>query len=108
MFVSNMIFGQGMDSMADVCHGSIGFLSGVLFRKGMLRRDRVSLAVFSGLWCFVYGYYESCIGINVSIQGYMVCYCYLLGDGSTFDVIHGAATVFLLIAGEPMLEKLIE
>ena len=110
MFVSNMIFGQGPWTPWQMfAMGSIGFLSGVLFRKGMLRRDRVSLAVFSGIVVFfVYG------GImnpaSVLMFQYKVTWSAIVTSwvmGVPFDVIHGAATVFfLLIAGEPMLEKL--
>jgi hypothetical protein len=89
--------------------GIIGFLSGVLFRKGVLRRDRISLAVFGGIVVFfVYG------GImnpaSVIMFQYKVTWPAIVTSwvmGVPFDLIHGAATVFfLLIAGEPMLEKL--
>jgi energy-coupling factor transport system ATP-binding protein len=47
MLAANLLFSQGpwtpwqMFSM-----GSIGFMAGVLFRKGLLRRSRGSLATF--------------------------------------------------------------
>lgn len=110
MFVSNMIFGQGPWTPWQMfAMGIIGFLSGVLFRKGLLRRDVVSLAVFGGIAVFfVYG------GImnpaSVLMFQYKVTWPAIVTSwvmGAPFDLVHGAATVFfLLIAGKPMLEKL--
>lgn len=110
MFVSNMIFGQGPWTPWQMfAMGIIGFLSGVLFQKGLLRRDSVSLAVFGGITVFfVYG------GImnpaSVLMFQYKVTWSAIVTSwvmGVPFDLIHGTATVFFLfIAGEPMLEKL--
>lgn len=50
MLVSNMMFSQGpwvpfqMFTM-----GIIGFLAGILFRKGLLRRTRISMCVFGAV-----------------------------------------------------------
>ncbi len=110
MFVSNMIFGQGPWTPWQMfAMGIIGFLSGVLFKKGLLRRDVVSLAVFGGIAVFfVYG------GImnpaSVLMFQYKVTWPAIVTSwvmGAPLDLIHAAATVFfLLLAGEPMLEKL--
>ena len=110
MLVSNIFFGQGpLTPWQMFAMGIIGFLSGILFRKGLLRRDRLSLAVFGGVVVFfVYG------GImnpaSVLTFQYKVTWSAIVTSwviGVPFDLIHGAATVFfLLIAGEPMLEKL--
>lgn len=110
MFVSNMLFGQGPWTPWQMfAMGIIGFLSGVLFRKGLLRRDVVSLAVFGGIAVFfIYG------GImnpaSVLMFQYKVTWPAVVTSwvmGAPFDLVHSAATVFfLLLAGEPMLEKL--
>ena len=110
MLVSNIFFGQGpLTPWQMFAMGIIGFLSGVLFRKGLLRRDRVSLAVFGGIVVFfVYGGIMNPASVltfqhkatwSAIVTSWVV--------GVPFDLIHGAATVFfLLVAGEPMLEKL--
>ena len=110
MLVSNIFFGQGpLTPWQMFAMGIIGFLSGVLFRKGLLRRDRISLAVFGGFVVFiVYGGImnpASALTFQYKVTWQAVFTALVMGV--PFDLIHGAATVFfLLIAGEPMLEKL--
>jgi len=111
MLVSNILFSQGpwtpwqMFSM-----GIIGFLAGVLFRKGWLRRNRSSLAIFGafsavaiygGIMNFAMAVMRGSEGLNRTvILAYYV-------SGIPMDLIHGFATViFLMFAAEPMLEKL--
>ena len=55
--VSNMFFGQGPWTPWQMfVFGIIGFLAGVLFRKGFLRRNPISLSIFGGLATFfIYG-----------------------------------------------------
>ena len=111
MMVSNVLFSQGpwmpwqMFSM-----GIIGFLAGVLFRKGLLRRSRGSLATFGAFAAvIIYGgimnpaaalmYNSQSINLEMLLAYYV--------SGLPMDLIHAAATViFILIAAEPMLEKL--
>ena len=110
MLVSNMFFGQGpLTPWQMFAMGIIGFLSGVLFRKGLLRRDSISLAVFGGISVFIiYGIIMNTASVftfqyKVTMQAVFTA----LVMGVSFDLIHAAATVFfLLLAGEPMLEKL--
>ncbi|MBQ6857128.1 MAG: ATP-binding cassette domain-containing protein [Lachnospiraceae bacterium] len=111
MLVSNILFSQGpwtpwqMFSM-----GIIGFLAGVLFRKGWLRRNRSSLAIFGafsavviygGIMNFAMAVMRGAEGLNRTvILAYYI-------SGIPMDLIHGFATViFLMFAAEPMLEKL--
>ena len=111
MLVSNILFSQGpwtpwqMFSM-----GIIGFLAGILFRKGWLRRSRGSLAAFGAFSAvFIYGgimnpaaalmYSGASLNRNLILSYYV--------SGLPMDLVHAAATVlFLLLAAEPMLEKL--
>ena len=111
MLTSNILFSQGpwtpwqMFSM-----GMIGFLAGVLFRKGWLRRNRGSLAAFGAFAAvIIYGgimnpaaalmYNSQSVNWNMILAYYV--------SGLPMDLVHAAATViFLLIAAEPMLEKL--
>jgi len=111
MMVSNILFSQGpwmpwqMFSM-----GIIGFLAGILFRKGLLRRSRGSLATFGAFAAvIIYGgimnpaaalMYNS---QSINLQMLMAYYV----SGLPMDLIHAAATViFIFLAAEPMLEKL--
>ena len=111
MMVSNVLFSQGpwmpwqMFSM-----GIIGFLAGVLFRKGLLRRSRGSLATFGAFAAvIIYGGImnpAAALMYNAQSINWEMLKAYYI-SGLPMDLIHAAATVlFLLIAAEPMLEKL--
>ena len=111
MLTSNMLFSQGpwtpwqMFSM-----GIIGFLAGILFKKGLLRRTRISLAVFGAFTAIIiYG------GIMNPAAAFMTSpesislktlFAYYI-TGLPMDLVHAFGTVlFLMIAAEPMLEKM--
>jgi energy-coupling factor transport system ATP-binding protein len=111
MLASNILFSQGpwtpwqMFSM-----GIIGFLAGVLFRKGLLRRTRGSLAIFGAFSAIIIygGIMNPASAIMYSSQNlnWEVILAYYI-SGLPMDLVHAAATViFILIAAEPMLEKL--
>ena len=111
MMVSNVLFSQGpwmpwqMFSM-----GIIGFLAGVLFRKGLLRRSRGSLATFGAFAAvIIYGGImnpAAALMYNSQTLNWEMLKAYYV-SGLPMDLIHAAATViFILIAAEPMLEKL--
>ena len=111
MLTSNILFSQGpwtpwqMFSM-----GIIGFLAGVLFRKGLLRRSRGSLAIFGAFAAVViYGGImnpASALMYSSANLNWQVILAYYI-SGFPMDLVHAVATVFfLLIAAEPMLEKL--
>ena len=110
MLVSNMMFSQGPWTPWQMfCMGIIGFIAGVLFRKGVLRRTRISLSVFGALAAIiVYGgimNFASAI-MWVSDISWEVLLPYYI-TGFPIDCIHGAATaLFLWFISEPMLEKL--
>lgn len=110
MFVSNMLFGQGPWTPWQMfAMGIIGFLAGVLFRWGLLRRDRLSLAVF-GLLCAIVLYgglmnpasvlmYQSDPTWEMFLTAYVT--------GFPVDVVHGLSTaLFLWVLARPLLEKL--
>ena len=109
-FVSNMFFGQGPWTPWQMfAFGVIGFLAGILFRKGLLCRSPISLAAFGGITTFiVYGGImnpASVIMWQPNPTGEMFLLAYL--QGIPFDLVHTAATVFfLIIISRPMLEKL--
>lgn len=108
--ISNFFFGQGPWTPWQMfAMGLCGFLAGVLYRRGLLRRGRVSLCIFGALSALlIYG-----VLMNISSallwQGtvsWATIGAYLL-SGFPVDCVHAAATVcFLWLFGEPMLEKL--
>lgn len=108
--VSNFFFGQGPWTPWQMfAMGLCGFLAGVLYRRGLLRRGRVSLCIYGALSALlVYG-----VLMNVSSAllwqspvSWATIGAYLL-SGFPVDCVHAAATVcFLWLFGEPMLEKL--
>ena len=110
MLVSNMLFSQGpwtpwqMFSM-----GIIGWLAGVLYRKGVLRRGRLSLCIF-GVICstVVFGGImnpASALMWSNTINWKIILSYYI--TGIPVDLVRAVATFFFLWLGaEPMLEKL--
>ena len=110
MVASNVLFGQGPWTPWQMFSaGIIGFLAGVLFRKGLLRRTRISLCIFGAIATVViYGgimnpaaalMYTETLNWNLLLTYYV--------SGIPVDLIHASATVlFLWLAAEPMLEKL--
>jgi len=108
--VSNMFFGQGPWTPWQMFSaGIIGFLAGVLFRKGMLRRSPTSLAVFGGIATFaIYGGIMSPASVLMwqpNPTRTMILMSYL--HGLSFNLVHAAATVaFMVMISKTMLEKL--
>ena len=110
MLLSNIFFSQGpwtpfqMFSM-----GIIGFLAGILFRKGLLRRTRGALAVFGAICAIViYGGIMNPVSALLWTEdlNWKLILTYYV-TGFPVDCVHAAATVlFLLVLAEPMLEKL--
>ena len=109
-FVSNFFFGQGPYTPWQMfAFGIIGFLAGVLFRKGLLVRDKKVLCIFGGVATFViYGGImnpASVIIFQNTITKEMIIASYL--SGIPFDLVHAVGTIiFLNLIAEPMLEKL--
>ena len=109
-FVSNFFFGQGPWTPWQMfSFGIIGFLAGIMFQKGILRKTKTDMCLFGFLATFViYGgimnpasviMWQSNININMVLSSYVM--------GMPFDFIHAVSTVFFLfLAAEPMLEKL--
>ena len=111
MLTSNMIFGQGPWTPWQMfAMGIIGFLAGVLFKKGWLRRTRASLAVFGAFTAVIIygGIMNPAAAMMMSSEALKwetIVSCYI--TGLPMDLIHGFGTaIFLIIAAEPMLEKM--
>lgn len=109
-FVSNFFFGQGPWTPWQMfCFGIIGFLAGILFKQGVLRKEKLPLCVFGGLATFfIYGGIIDLGSVlmftpKLSWQALMATYI----SGFWFNIVHAAATVFfLLVISQPMTEKL--
>ena len=90
--------------------GIIGFLSGVLFTKGWLRRTRVSLSVFGAFSAVIIygGIMNPAAAFMASAESitWKTLSAYYI-TGLPMDLVHAFGTViFLMIAAEPMLEKM--
>ncbi len=110
MVASNVLFGQGPWTPWQMFSaGIIGFLAGVLFRKGFLRRSRVSLCIYGAIASIViYGgiMNPAAALIYANTLNWKLLLTYYV-SGIPVDLIHAVATVlFLWLAAEPMLEKL--
>ena len=110
MFCSNVLFGQGPWTPWQMfAMGIMGLLAGILFRKGLLHRDRFSLSVFGGLVTFlIYGGImnpASVLMYQPNVSWEMIVSAYITGVPA--DAVHALATgMFLWFLSETMLEKL--
>ena len=109
-FVSNFFFGQGPWTPWQMfAFGIIGFLGGILFKKGFLRKTKASLSVFGFLATLViYGGImnpASVIMAQSKITPQMIYASYIAG--LPLDLIHALSTAFFLwFIAEPMTDKL--
>lgn len=109
-FVSNFFIGQGPWTPWQMfAFGIIGFLAGIMFRKGLLGTTKSPLCVFGFLSTFfIYGFImdtASVFMVQPSLSWKVMLPFYI--SGAPFNLIHAGATVFfLLVASKPMIEKL--
>ena len=111
MLISNMLFSQGPWTPWQMfAMGISGFLAGLLFRTGAIPPKRVLLSIYGGLTAIIiYGGImnpaAALIWAGSSINWKMIVSYYV--SGFPMDCVHAFATiVFLLIAAEPVIEKL--
>ncbi len=109
-FISNFFFGQGPWTPWQMfAFGIIGFLAGILVRKGALKKSRGPLCLYGFLATFfIYGGIMNMASLLmwssiINWKSILVVYI----SGAPFDLIHACATVFfLLVAAKPMIEKI--
>ncbi|RXZ83026.1 ECF transporter S component [Paenibacillaceae bacterium] len=109
-FVSNFFFGQGPWTPWQMfCFGIIGFIAGLVFKKGRLQRTRLVLCLFGGLaTLLIYGGIIN-IGSLLMFTSHFSWPALLAtyASGFWFDMVHAVATVvFLYFLARPLLEKL--
>lgn len=110
MLVSNIYFGQGAWTPWQMfAAGIIGFISGIIFRRGLLNTTRASLSVFGFIVTLViYGgimNFSTIILTRAQINGATLAAYY--AQGLPMDLIHALSTfVILWFISEPLLEKL--
>ncbi len=109
-FVSNFLFGQGPWAPWQMfAFGIIGFVAGILFKKGFLRKTKASLCIFGFIATLaIYGGImnpASVIMWQSKINWDMIKSAYIIG--MPFDLIHALGTAFFLwFISEPMIDKL--
>ena len=109
-FVSNFFFGQGPWTPWQMfCFGIIGFLAGILFQKGIIKKTKLSLCIYGGLATFfIYGGLMNLSALlmftaKFSWKALMASYI----SGFWFDMVHAIATVFFLyVISQSMIEKI--
>lgn len=110
MLVSNILFQQGPWTPWQMfAAGIIGFIAGILFKKGLLSRNRIALCVFGFISTVViYGLimnFASAVMARAT-NNLATIFSFVI-TGFPMDIVHGLATViFLYFCAEPMLEKL--
>lgn len=109
-FVSNFFFGQGPWTPWQMfALGIIGFIAGIFFEKGFLKKKKTPLCIFGFLVTLVvYGGIMNPASVIMSqnkITWGMIITSYLVG--MPMDLIHSLATAFFLwFISKPMLDKL--
>lgn len=110
MFLSNMMAGQGpwtpwqMFSM-----GIIGFLAGLLYKKGWLSKTRGSLCVYGAFAALVIygGLMNPASVLMFQARPTMAMIWVSYAQGFVFDLVHAMATVFFLwFTSKTMIEKI--
>ena len=110
MLVSNMLFSQGPWTPWQMfAMGIIGWLAGILYRKGVLRRSKLSLCIFGVIASTViFGGImnpASALMWSNTVNWKIIMSYYV--TGIPVDLVRAVATfVFLWLGAEPMLEKL--
>ena len=110
MMLSNMFMGQGPWTPWQMfAFGMIGFLSGILYQKGILKARKVDLCIFGFLSVFLI--YGGIMNPASALMAYgTVTWESLLAfyiSGAPVDVVHALSTViFLWFLSRPLLEKL--
>ena len=109
-FVSNFIFGQGPWTPWQMfAYGIAGFLAGLCYRCGILKKKRVSLCVFGGVcvMLIVGPLLDTCSLFFASSEVTKESALAIYATGLPVNAIHAVATIVTLaLFTGPLLEKL--
>ncbi len=109
-FASNVYFGQGPWTPWQMfAFGIVGFLAGVLFQKGILRRNKIDLCIFGFFATLIIcgGILNTATVVMSQNKITMEMLLKTIAVGLPMDLIHATSTAFFLwFALEPMCEKL--
>lgn len=108
--VSNIFFSQGPWTPWQMfAFGMIGFVAGLLYRKGLLKPTRLSLSIFGFFAVFlIYGGImnpASMLMFSAVVTKEALIAMFI--SGAPMDLVHASSTfIFLFVLAKPMLEKL--
>ncbi len=109
-FVSNFYFMQGPWTPWQMfAFGITGFLAGILFQKGILRKNKIELCIFGFLATLIVSSGILNIGTVIMTQSKLTLEMILktIAMGLPMDLVHATSTAFFLwFALKPMCEKL--
>ncbi len=109
-FVSSFFFGQGPWTPWQMfALGLIGFISGLFFHTGFIRKKRIPLCIFGAVvTVVVYGGIMNPASAIITYGNPTIRHILsAFAAGLPFDLIHGASTVFFLyFISEALIEKL--
>ena len=110
MLVSNFLFGHGMWTPWQMfAFGIAGFFAGLLFCRANVKIDKWKLALFGGfiVMLVVGPLLDTCTLFTMTSEISKASVAAVYSAGLPVNAIHAAATVLtLLIASDPLLEKL--
>lgn len=110
MLVSNIYFGQGSWTPWQMfAAGIIGFISGIIFNKGLIKTTRAALSIYGFIvTLIIYGgimNFSTIILTRVPLSPAVLTAVY--AQGLPMDIIHALSTFAVLwFVSEPMLDKL--
>ena len=110
MMVSNMFMGQGPWTPWQMfAYGVLGFLAGILYRKGILKASKLSLSIYGFLSVFfIWGGIMNPASILMS-YGYITKESLIAFyiSGAPVDFVQATSTIiFICLMSRPLLEKL--
>lgn len=109
-FVSNFIFGQGPWTPWQMfALGLIGFIAAILIKKGIVKKNRLSLSIFGFVITFlIYGGIMNAASVLMytdKATRSMFIASYI--SGIPYDFVHATSSAFFLyFLSRPMIEKL--
>ncbi len=109
-FVSNFIFGQGPWTPWQMfALGLIGFIAAILIKKGIVKKNRLSLSIFGFVITFlIYGGIMNAASVLMytdKATPSMFIASYI--SGIPYDFVHATSSAFFLyFLSRPMIEKL--